>query len=201
MTSPYYTVTGYPQTGAPGASAPMRGELLLIQAAFQKFPDYTAGAARQAVVVNSGLTGFTLTDKIAYTDTTPTFTAGMAIQGAVTVTHTVGANGTVQAEGFFTGSYVNATAANATWYTAIPAATFASVQGTGRWDVIVICENAAAYAGLITVPTTGSPVVTLTQLAAGTYATAQIDGSGNFQVQQNSGSTQTITAIWKRMGL
>ena len=60
MSNPYYSVTGAPITGSPGASAVIRGEFALIAAAFNLLPQTLT--ANTAVVVNSGGTGMTVTN-------------------------------------------------------------------------------------------------------------------------------------------
>lgn len=72
MTNPFYTASGIPVTGSPGASAGPRGEFALIQAGFDKMP--AAFTANCAVIVNSGGTGLTLT------------VGGLALAGNLTTT-------------------------------------------------------------------------------------------------------------------
>lgn len=82
MANPFYTASGIPITGSPGASAGPRGEFALIQAAFDKMPSvFTANAA---VIVNAGGTGLTLT------------VGGLALAGNLTTT---GAFNTTLAQG------------------------------------------------------------------------------------------------------
>lgn len=59
MANPFYTASGTPGSGAPGASSPVRSEFTAIQAAFDKLP--TTLTANAAVVVNAGGTALTVT--------------------------------------------------------------------------------------------------------------------------------------------
>lgn len=59
MTNSFYNVSGNPSTGAPGTSATMRSEFLLVQAGFDKLPAFSPASA--AVIVNAGGTAFTTT--------------------------------------------------------------------------------------------------------------------------------------------
>ena len=63
MATEYYTPSGTPSQGAFGASAPMRAELQLIDAAFQKLP-VMAGHANEVVVVNGAGTALIATDTL-----------------------------------------------------------------------------------------------------------------------------------------
>lgn len=55
MTNSFYNANGTPGTGAKGASAPMRAELLAVQAGFDKFPAFS-GNALKLLRINAGAT-------------------------------------------------------------------------------------------------------------------------------------------------
>ena len=82
MTNPYYVSSGTPGTGAPGASAPMRGQFSAIEDAFDLLPALTAGTA---VVVNPGGTALTITTG------TLALAGNFATTGAYNVTLVAGA--------------------------------------------------------------------------------------------------------------
>ena len=108
--------------------------------------------------------------------------------------------GSAQANGFSSGTFAQASAVSGTWYTAISAATLAAISGPSLWLVTVASQNVASGVYAIDVPTTATPMSTAIQLQAGTYAAAQIDGSGNFQFKQTAGTTQAINVVWLRIG-
>lgn len=89
MANPYYNHTGYPATGAPGASAPARSEFVAITAAFDKLPQFS-GLAGTAVVVNGTGTGLSNTvGTLALAGNfalTGAFAITLAGQAAVTLT-------------------------------------------------------------------------------------------------------------------
>jgi hypothetical protein len=72
MTNPFYSASGSPGTGTPGASATMRSEFLLVQAAFDKLPALSPAGA--AVIINGGGTAMTTT------------TGALALAGNLTTT-------------------------------------------------------------------------------------------------------------------
>lgn len=128
-------------------------------------------------------------------------TAGSPTFGGLTVP-TIGnsGQGIQSTNGLYSGTFSQLAAVSGTFYTAIPYATLSPATGLSLWLVMVCCENLSAGVFVLTSPTTASPGITATQLAAGTNISAQIDGSGNFQVKQTNGSNQTLQAIWFRVG-
>lgn len=105
------------------------------------------------------------------------------------------------ANGAITGMYTNGAAVSGTWYTAIPAAVFNSASGgVGLWLIYVASQNQAGAAYILSVPTTIAPGMTLTLLAAGVTAQAQVDGANNLQVRQTGAGVFGVSAYWFRMG-
>lgn len=93
MANPFYTASGTPGTGAPGASAAQRNEFSLIQSAFDKLPAVLTPNA--LVVINSGGTGMTTTPGgVSALSTTGAFTTTFA-QVAITTLTLPGVNGTL----------------------------------------------------------------------------------------------------------
>lgn len=86
----WYTVTGWPAPGSPGTSSPARSELLGIQTAFGKLPDYAVATAGTALVVNSSNTGIgTTTGTLALAGnfaTTGAFNTTLVQQATATFT-------------------------------------------------------------------------------------------------------------------
>lgn len=97
MTNSFYNASGTPGTGSKGASAPIRAELVAVQAGFDKFPAFS-GNALKVLRINAGgtaveayvpaylpLTGGTLTG--ALSGTSATFSSALS---APNITHTAG---------------------------------------------------------------------------------------------------------------
>lgn len=139
--------------------------------------------------------------------------AGAASLGSVAVVNnaTVGGNltvagsattGKLQASGVNTGSFAQSGAITGTFYN-VAGLTSAAITAAspGKWDVMVISQNVQPALFRIMTATNVSPTIFLDQVRAGTNISGQLDGSGNFQVAQTSGSTQTITVLWVRDGL
>ena len=96
-----------------------------------------------------------------------------------------------------TGTFSQPSAVSGTWYTAIPYSSLNTIEGT--WIIRVDSQNVKSAVYIMTIPTTAFGVPFLTQLQAGTYASAQLDGSNNLQISQNFGSSASVSATWFKM--
>lgn len=86
MVNSFYTASGIPVTGSPGASAGPRGEFALIQAGFDKMPTLTASTA---IIVNAGGTA------LGNTVGTLALAGNFATTGAFSTTFVQGASVTI----------------------------------------------------------------------------------------------------------
>lgn len=88
MSNPFYTASGAPVTGSPGASATIRSEFSSVAAGFDKLPGTLT--ANKAVVINAGGTAMTVTTGSLVLSgdfsTTGAFNTVFAQQASITIT-------------------------------------------------------------------------------------------------------------------
>lgn len=168
MANPYYTDTGAPSTGSPGASAVVRSEFALIQAGFDKLP--AAFTTNKAVVGNGSALILSTGSLNLATDLT---TAGAAITltatGATNVTlPTTGTLATLAGVEELTNKTLTASVGKGTWTASgtwtLPALTLGgaityggvaltnAVTGTGK----MVLDTSPTLAGTITGPSSST---------------------------------------------
>lgn len=78
MSNEYYTPSGWPATGASGASSNARSELQLLQAAFDMLPILFGNGGKVIVVKSSGSPGLEAKDAVPLADTATNIAGGSA---------------------------------------------------------------------------------------------------------------------------
>lgn len=190
MANPFYTASGIPVTGSPGASAGPRGEFALIQAGFDKMP--AAFTANCAVIVNSGGTGLTLT------------VGGLALAGNLTTTGAFNTTFVQGASVTITLPVVSGTLATLAGTEELTGKTLTSSVGKGTWTAsgtwtlpAVTLGGVITYGGVAlsnAVTGTGSMVLSVSPTLSGTATIANAKTSSGVTASTPTGTPVTIFA-------